>query len=221
MSAITSEVAASHVGLSIAGKLDAKLDVIPEEGSSATTPHPREDQGEGPEEEATQHEESEEPVKEVGQGESEKMDLSEAAQVEHNEESGEQVCKLCQIQNGILYISTFPFQSPEDQPSSSACSLKSEEGATLKVPLMDDRRLSEGDILNVKSSKRHKPSSSSHSRSQPVSPHAERSNRNKRDPSPTPSSSSETSSLVEQATASRPPPPPCTLGEKVSLQLYS
>ena len=80
--------------------------------------------------------------------------------------------------------------------------------------------MSEGDILDPKSSKRQKPSSTPHSRSQPVSPHTERSSRNKRDPSPTPSSSSETSSLVEQATASsRPPPPPCTVGEKVRQTL--
>ena len=92
-----------------------------------------------------------------------------------------------------------------------------EEGATLKVPLkvplVDDRRLSEGNILDTGSSKRQKPLTS---RSQPVSPHTERSNRTKRDPSPTPSSSSETSSLVEQVSASRPPPLPCTVGEKVS-----
>ena len=126
----------------IPGNLDAKLDVIPEEGSSVTTPLP-----------------------------------------------------------------------------SGACSLKSEEGATLKVPLLDDQRLSESDAFNPKAFKKQKPSSS---RSQPVDPHAERSRRTKRDPSPTPSSSSETSSLPEQATGatSRPPPPPCSMGEKVSCWLH-
>ena len=88
--------------------------------------------------------------------------------------------------------------------------MKSEEGATLKVPLVDDRRLSEGDILNPRSSERQKPSTS---HSQPVSPHTGRTNH---DPSPTPSSSSETSSLVEQVSTNRPPPLPCTIGEKVS-----
>ena len=112
---------------------------------------------------------------------------------------------------------SFPFQSPEDQLSSSAHSLKSEDGILLKVP--DDRRLSEGDILNPKSSKgHHKPLTS---RSQPVSPHTERSHKAKRDPSPTPSSSSETSSLVEGASATRPPPPPCSIGEKVASLFIS
>ncbi len=121
-----------------------------------------------------------------------------------------------EVQNGTLYLISFPFQSPEDQLSSSAHSVKSEDGILLKVP--DDRRLSEGDILDPKSSKgHHKPIS----RSQPVSPHTERSHKAKRDPSPTPSSSSETSSLVEGASASRPPPPPCSIGEKVASSFIS
>ena len=116
--------------------------------------------------------------------------------------------------NNILwYLISFPFQSPEDQLSSSVHSLKSEDGILLKVTAPDDRRLSEGDILDPKSSKgHHKPLTS---RSQPVSPHTERSHKAKRDPSPTPSSSSDTSSLVEGASAIRPPPPPCSIGEKV------
>ena len=196
------------------GEPDAKLQVILEEVSGVTTPNPSEDQGEEPKKELPPVEVvSEEPATEnVHTEDSVKMDLAETSQVELTGEPGDQVSSYCKVQTETL-SSSFQFQSPEEQPSSSTCSVKSEDGVTLKVPLVDDRRLSEGNITDPGSSKRQKPLTS---RSQPVSPHTERSNRTKRDPSPTPSSSSETSSLVEQVSASRPPPLPCTVGEKVN-----
>lgn len=86
----------------IVGKRDAKLDVIPEEGSSVATPPP--DAGDKKEEEPGTpkpqvEQETEEPivavsteivVREEREGEKE-MDIAEAAQVEQTEEPGEQV----------------------------------------------------------------------------------------------------------------------------------
>ena len=87
----------------IVGKREIKLDVIPEEGSSVATPPPgagdKKGSGEEPvKAEPQEEQEVKEPIVAVSvstevrkEGEGEKMDISETAQVEQMGEPGEQV----------------------------------------------------------------------------------------------------------------------------------